>query len=299
MTVRRILAMISAAVVLLAIAAATFVLANREVATTAAVQAMVATATVVPPTPTTVPTPLPEPTVAPTATAEPIEVEPAVLVEIPADLISTPTPTSPTSVPLPVLTRIPAEPRDGSVVYLTFDDGPDPTYTNQLLDVLAQFNAKATFFVIGNSVDAFPGTVQRIVAEGHALGNHTYRHRALPLLTADEIVQTLSATNNAIARATGTTSSCVRPPYASLNAASLEAIRNQGYAVSMWEVDSEDWRGGDSYAIASRVLRDTDLGNRVLFHDGPSNRAATVGAVREVLTVLSNRGVSFAALPSC
>lgn len=299
MTVRRLLAMISVAVVLLALAAASLVLADRD-ASTAAVEAMVvATADVVPATPSPVPTAVPEPTAAPTATPEPIDVEPAVLVEIPADLISTPTPTSPTSVPLPVLTRIPAEPRDGSVVYLTFDDGPDPKYTNQLLDLLAQFNAKATFFVIGNSVDAFPGTVQRIVAEGHALGNHTYRHQALPLLTSEEIVQTLSATNNAIARATGVTSSCVRPPYASLNAATLDAIRGQGYAVSMWEVDSEDWRGGDSYAIASRVLRDTDLGNRVLFHDGPSNRAATVGAVREVLTVLSNRGVSFAALPSC
>lgn len=265
----------------------------------AALAAPTAEIVVATPSPAPMPTPIPEPTAVPTATPEPIAVEPAVMVEIPADLISTPTPTSPTSVPLPVLTRIPAEPRDGSVVYLTFDDGPDPKYTNELLDVLAQFNAKATFFVLGNSVDAFPGTVQRIAAEGHALGNHTYRHEALPLLSADEIVQTLSATNNAIARVTGTTSSCVRPPYGSLNPASLEAIRSQGYAVSMWEVDSEDWRGGDSYAIAARVLRDTDLGNRVLFHDGPSNRAATVGAVREVLTVLSNRGVTFAALPSC
>lgn len=298
--------MIAAAIVIFAFAGAALVLSGRgsssssgsAVAAMTAANANVAAATATPaPTATARPDPTPAPE--PTPTVEPAAVEPAVLVEIPADLISTPTPTSPTSVPLPVLTRIPAEPRDGSVVYLTFDDGPDPNYTNQLLDVLAQFNAKATFFVIGNSVDAYPGTVQRIVAEGHALGNHTYRHEALPLLSADEIVQTLSATNNAIARATGLTSSCVRPPYASLNTATLEAIRGQGYAVSMWEVDSEDWRGGSSYEIASRVLRDTDLGSRVLFHDGPSNRAATVAAVREVLTVLSNRGVSFAPLASC
>lgn len=297
MTKRQLAVITAVAVVLLIASLLSVVFARRGETATSNVEVAAAVATAVPTV--AVSTPTPEPTVAPTATPLPVEVEPAVLVTIPADLISTPTPSEPTSVPLPALTRIPAEPRDNSVVYLTFDDGPDPTYTNQLLDLLGQYNAKATFFVIGNSVDAYPGTVARIAAEGHALGNHTYNHEALPLLEAQDVVATLSATNNAIARVTGRTSRCVRPPYASLNEPTLALLREQGFAVSMWEVDSQDWRGGDSYSIASRVLSDTKLGHRILFHDGPSNRAATVGAVAEVLRILSTRGVQFHALPTC
>lgn len=296
MTKRQLAAITAVAIVLLVASVLGFALAERP--TDVAAETEVASAKVTP-QPVLTPTPSPEPTVVPTVTPTPVEVEPAVLVTIPADLISTPTPSEPTSVPLPALTRIPAEPRDNSVVYLTFDDGPDPKYTNQLLDLLAQYNAKATFFVIGNSVDAYPATVARIAAEGHALGNHTYNHEALPLLGAEEVVATLSATNNAIARATGRSSRCVRPPYASLNQPTLDLLRQQGFAVSMWEVDSQDWRGGDSYTIASQVLRDTKLGHRILFHDGPANRAATVGAVAEVLKILSTRGVQFQALPTC
>ena len=244
------------------------------------------------------PEPIPEPTVDLAADVVEAVVEPPALVEIPADLIATPTPDSPTVVPLPFLTNIPAVPRDGSVVYLTFDDGPDPVYTNQVLDVLARYNAKATFFVIGNSVDAYPGVVQRMIAEGHTVGNHTYYHEALPLQEPDHIAQTLGATNAAIARAVGLTTDCLRPPYGAMDQATFDLVRAQGFTVHMWEVDSEDWKTNDAYTIASSVLADTDLGDRVLFHDGPSNRAATVAALDSILEVLTNRGVNFQPL-SC
>lgn len=237
---------------------------------------------------------------APQTTAPlPLPVDPPAWIEIPADLIATPTPTSPTPVPLPMLTNIPASPRDGSVVYLTFDDGPDPTYTNQILDVLARYGARATFFVLGSSVDAHPATAQRIAAEGHALGNHTYYHEALPLQTTDHVLQTVAATNSAIARVNGRGSSCLRPPYGSMDQRTFDLLAQNGYSISMWEVDSRDWETNDSYAIAAGVLRDTGLGNRVLFHDGPTNRAATVTAVASVLEVLSARGVQFHPLPGC
>jgi len=197
-----------------------------------------------------------------------------------------------------MLTNIPSTPRDGSVVYLTFDDGPNPLYTNQILDLLARYNARATFFVIGNSVDAYPGVVQRIVAEGHALGNHTYWHEALPNVSQDVVAQTLGATDSALIRAVGRPSSCLRPPYGALDQPTFNQIAGLGYTVHMWEVDSEDWKTPDGYAIAANVLSSTSLGDRVLFHDGPTNRASTVAAVESVLEVLSNRGVTFEAL-SC
>jgi len=238
-----------------------------------------------------------EPVPQPTLIVDPTPIAPPAWIQIPDDLIATPTPVSSASTPLPMLTNITSAPRDGSAVYLTFDDGPHPTYTIQILDLLARYNAKATFFVLGEAVERNPQIVQRIVAEGHSLGNHTYFHEALPRETDDVVVQTLSATNNAIARATGRTSTCMRPPYGSLDDRTLQIVRNQGYSVSMWEVDSSDWKYSDAYTIAAGVLRDTNLGNRVLFHDGPSNRAATVAALESVLSVLSQRGVTFAALP--
>ena len=306
MTVRRLLALTLVATLVLAATMVTWVLSRPStdqvlgsgLAPAAAVAGAASTPTPAVPSSTEALPPetlTPEPIAEPTATepAAIIAAEPPDLVEIPADLISTPTPESPTAVPLPFLTNIPAVPRDGSVVYLTFDDGPDPIYTNQVLDVLARYDAKATFFVLGNSVDAYPGVVQRMVNEGHTLGNHTYYHEALPLEEPDYITQTLGATNAAIARAVGLTSSCVRPPYGAMDQATFELVRSQGFTVQMWEVDSEDWKLNDSYAIASNVLSATNLGDRVLFHDGPSNRAATVAALESVLQVLSNRGVKF------
>jgi len=254
-----------------------------------------ATVDVLGPTPTTAP---PSPTPLGAATLRRFaETEAPTWVEIPPELIVTPTPDAPTPVPLPFLTNIPPIPRDGGVLYLTFDDGPDPTYTNRILDILARYGAKATFFVLGSSVDGYPGVVQRIVAEGHALGNHTYRHEALPLETAERALQTLEATNAALARAVGRTTTCIRPPYGALDRAGYDLLTANGYTVHMWDVDSEDYRINDPYQIASKVLSSASLGDRVLLHDGPSNRAATALALESILDVLTTRGVQFHALP--
>jgi len=303
MTTRRLAVLTLWALSLFALAAAFAIQANASTSTNIADLSelevaidpvIVATPDPAAPEPVETTTPAPEPTLIVNATP----VAPPTWVEIPSDLIATPTPEHAAhDVPLPILTNIASAPRDDSVVYLTFDDGPDPVYTNQMLDVLARYNAKATFFVLGSAVDTFPGVVQRIVAEGHALGNHTYYHEALPRESNENIIQTLSSTNNAIARATGRTTTCMRPPYGALDERSYQTITSQGYSVSMWEVDSNDWKLSDGYTIAAGVLQSTNLGDRVLFHDGPAHRAATVSALDSVLSVLSNRGVQFRPLP--
>lgn len=299
MTIYRLLQVTVLAACLLAASFAAFVLLNRPTTASAAsnpttVSASPESASSAPVTPAATPDALP--------TAAPVDVidaAPPALVAIPDDLIAEPTPAPGTNAgPLPVFRGIPEAPRNGDVVYLTFDDGPDPTYTNQVLDVLAHYDARATFFVLGSLVDAHPGVAQRMVDEGHALGNHTYFHEALPRESPDAIRETLSSTNAAIERATGTTTSCMRPPYGSLDQASFDIVSAQGFNVHLWDVDSEDWRTNDTYTIASQVLATTDLGDRVLFHDGPTNRAATVAALESVLDVLSARGVQFQAL-SC
>ncbi|MEM7096477.1 MAG: polysaccharide deacetylase family protein [Actinomycetota bacterium] len=298
MTVRRLLVATVLALVFLGVAATLYLRSDRTDSAVAIDSSAAGDGsendTSLAPDPSPIATPEPTTSAATISSIE--EIAPPALVEIPADLVSTPTPDSPTVVPLPFLTNIPAVPRDGSVVYLTFDDGPDPVYTNQVLDVLARYDAKATFFVLGSSVDAHPGIVQRMIAEGHTVGNHTYYHEALPLQEDDYILQTLGATNAAIARAVGFTTTCLRPPYGALDQTTFDFVRANGFNVHMWDVDSEDWQLNDGYAIASNVLSNVELGDRVLFHDGPNNRTATVAALESVLDVLSNRGVRFQAL---
>ena len=94
-------------------------------------------------------------------------------------------------------------PRDRRVVALTFDDGPDPVRTPALLDALAELEAPATFFVLGDVVDAHADVVRRIAREGHELGNHTYCHRYLPLASSRSVERELEATDRAVERATG------------------------------------------------------------------------------------------------
>lgn len=294
MTIRRLAVLAAVALAFLAAAVALAIAADRAPSGTD-----VTTLGPAPAEPAVRPEPTPMPTATPSPTPTPVAapVEPPSLIAIPEDLIATPTPDGASAAELPVLSTIPNTPRDRTVVYLTFDDGPDPIYTNQVLDVLARYNAKATFFVIGVSVDAYPAVAQRIAAEGHTFGNHTYLHEALPLESPERVMETLGATNAALNRATGTGSSCVRPPYGSLDEATFQTIRNQGYTVHMWDVDSEDWRSNDSAAIADLVLSTLSLGDRVLFHDGPSNRVATVDALETVLASLAPHGVQFHALP--
>jgi len=226
-----------------------------------------------------------------------VQATPPAWIEIPAELLHAPEPVVSDTTPLPMLTSIATAPRNSAAGYLTFDDGPNPVHTPQILDILARYNAKATFFVLGSQVDAHPEILQRIINEGHAVGNHTYRHEALPRESNEVVIETLTSTNAALARAIGRTSTCMRPPYGALDERTYGLVQSQGFTVSMWEVDSDDWKHTDAYTIAAGVLRDTDLGDRVLMHDGPANRGPTVAALESVLSVLSQRGVTFAALP--
>ncbi len=180
------------------------------------------------------------------------------------------------------------------VVYLSFDDGPRPIYTSQILTALRQYGAKATFFMVGKSVKAHPSLVREVRARGHAIGNHTYTHPDLTKLTRTEITTELAKTDALLGWRR-----CLRPPYGALNANVRSVAAARGQRIVLWTLDPRDWSRPGTTVIVNRVVKNVRSGSVVLFHDGGGNRRQTVEAVRQILPWLARNGYVTKTLPSC
>lgn len=179
----------------------------------------------------------------------------------------------------------------GNYIAMTFDDGPHPQNTPRLLDMLRARNIKATFYVIGRSVDLYPQVVRRTVAEGHEIGNHSHTHRLLSKLSDDEIRKELSSCRDAVARAAGVQPRTMRPPYGGLLQRQREFVHAEyGYPVILWSVDPLDWKRPGAGVISSRILAGASSGGIVLSHD---LHGQTVDAMPATLDGLLNRGFKF------
>ncbi len=176
--------------------------------------------------------------------------------------------------------------RDRRRVALTFDDGPDPDHTPRVLDMLAALGLKATFFVVGSKVDAYPDLVARIVREGHELGNHTYHHRYLPLTRSRTVADELARTDAAIARATGgLVPRLARPPYGGRSPRTVKAFAAAGKQLVLWDVNSFDWKGKPADQVADRVLSRVRPGSIILLHDVCPETPEAVRQIAEGLRV--------------
>jgi len=179
----------------------------------------------------------------------------------------------------------------GNYVAMTFDDGPHPQNTPRLLDMLRARNIKATFYVIGRSVDLYPQIVRRTVAEGHEMGNHSQTHRLLSKLSDAEVRSELSRCRDAIGRAAGVRPRTMRPPYGGLLQRQRElAYHEFGYPTILWSVDPLDWKRPGPSVVASRIKAGASSGGIILAHDLHSQ---TVDAMPAALDGLLRRGFKF------
>lgn len=179
----------------------------------------------------------------------------------------------------------------GNYVAMTFDDGPHPQNTPRLLDMLRARNIKATFYVIGRSVDLYPQIVRRTVAEGHEMGNHTQTHRLLSKLSDSEVRTELTRCRDAIGRAAGVQPRTMRPPYGGLLQRQREMVYNEfGYPTVLWSVDPLDWKRPGPSVVASRINSGASSGGIILAHD---LHAQTVDAMPAALDGLLRRGFKF------
>jgi poly-beta-1,6 N-acetyl-D-glucosamine synthase len=188
----------------------------------------------------------------------------------------------------------------GLVVALTFDDGPDPTWTPQVLAVLRRHRVPATFFVVGSRVTAHPGLVRAELATGAEIGSHTFAHADVTGLSGWRTSLELSLTQTALAGAAGIHTGLFRPPYSSTpdavrgpNLAAYRRVGGRGYLVVLSDRDSEDWRRPGVGQVLANATPAPGAGGIVLFHDGGGNRAQTVLAVDLLITNLQAKGYTF------
>ena len=164
----------------------------------------------------------------------------------------------------PALVRGPA---DGKRIALTFDDGPSPPYTGQVLDILQAHKVRATFFVCGKDVEQHPETLRRIYSDGHTIGNHTWAHPYLYFLGRTEIAEEIDRTQSAIYQATGFKPRLFRPPYGGRWFGLYPALRKRGMRLVQWSVSGDDWKL-EAHAIVTAVRAGLRPGAVILLHDG-------------------------------
>ena len=184
-------------------------------------------------------------------------------------------------VALPV--TAPAEPM---YLALTFDDGPSPQYTPRLLDGLKQRGVHATFFLIGQQVQDYPELVQRIRAEGHQIGNHTYDHAPLDRLSCGEAMADLSRCDGVLQELAGEGTYWVRPPYGFITEEELAAWSTP---MLYWSVDTCDWECRDVQKVFAAICQARD-GDVILLHDC---YGTSVEAALQAIDCLSEQGVEF------
>jgi peptidoglycan/xylan/chitin deacetylase (PgdA/CDA1 family) len=188
------------------------------------------------------------------------------------------------------------------VLYLTFDDGPHRTYTPQILDTLVQYDARATFFVLGKQVSSASDVVGDCFARGNYQANHTYSHADLTTLGQTAFDDEANKTYTAIQDATAGQDQgrnkllCLRPPYGASNGTVASYAAALGYELVLWDLDPQDWRQPGADQIAQHIIDNARPGAIVLMHDGGGHREQTVAALKTVLSTLSEQGYRFEAL---
>jgi peptidoglycan/xylan/chitin deacetylase (PgdA/CDA1 family) len=205
----------------------------------------------------------------------------------------------------PLLESLPyTTPEGNPIVYLTFDDGPNAAgpnggFTEEMLALLKQYNAHATFFNVGKSVSAWPELVRDVATAGHYVADHTWDHSDLAGMTKEEFIAEAERTKQAILQAAGDLFTLdkdvryLRPPYGSTDAATRQYAAELGYTIVMWDVDPQDWRRPGAEAISDHILSHIFPGAIVLMHDGGGDRSQSVAALEIILRELSAKGYQF------
>lgn len=171
-------------------------------------------------------------------------------------------------------------------IAITFDDGPSP-YTDELLDILKKHDVKATFYLVGNRVAYYPDEVQRMVNEGHALGNHTWDHTYLKKLSDEKKLELIEKTDDAVYELTGQKTTTIRPPGGKWDR-SIKTFADK--PVVFWSVDPEDWKYRDTDVVVKNIMNYTKKGSIILLHD---LYPTSVKAADIVIGRLKEKGYTF------
>ncbi|EOT24533.1 hypothetical protein C805_02745 [Eubacterium sp. 14-2] len=172
-------------------------------------------------------------------------------------------------------------------IALTFDDGPHPQYTPEMLEALKERNVKATFFLLGEEVEKYPEIVKQIQEEGHLIGNHSYKHEQLSKLPMEQACSQVTRTNELIYAITGVYPSYLRPPFGDWH----EKLDGEVNMVEvLWDVDTLDWSSQNHSNIVNRAMKNLHENDIILMHDGYET---SVTAAMEIIDTLQSQGYEF------
>lgn len=179
---------------------------------------------------------------------------------------------------------------NGKYVALTFDDGPCSKVTPKILETLQEFDAVATFFMLGSQVEYYPALARKVADNGHEIANHTQNHKDLTMLHPSVIRQEIAISSQKIYEATGRVPHLVRPPYGAYNETVIQIAGENQESIILWSVDSLDWKSRNAKAVNDKILNSITPGSIVLMHD---IHPSTADALPELLSILKEKGYEF------
>ncbi len=190
-------------------------------------------------------------------------------------------------------------PTNEKVVALTYDDGPHPVYTRQILDILDKYHVKATFFMIGNLMDKYPDIVKEVLKRGHVIANHTYTHPSnIESNTSAQVIRELDQCEQVIEKMTGGRANFFRPPRGLIDSTVFSIAQDEGYQTILWTVSADHHDAPTPELMAERVLKLNRPGGIILAHDGSfPTRWKDVAATPLIIERLQKQGYRFVTIP--
>ncbi|VBB06821.1 polysaccharide deacetylase [Lucifera butyrica] len=182
-------------------------------------------------------------------------------------------------------------PTTHKVLALTFDDGPYPGTTENLLTVLKEKHVRGTFFVLGSNAERYPQLLAEIVANGHEVASHSYTHRFINRLSKNEFEQEIVKAENAISRI-APKPTLFRPPGGGYNDRMVSELAKRGYTTVLWSIDPRDWEGRGVEQIVNTVVKEAAPGGIILLHEGKCAKS-TAAAVEILIDRLREKGYEF------
>lgn len=183
--------------------------------------------------------------------------------------------------------------REKKLIAITFDDGPHPKETSQVLDVLKKYNVKATFFIAGKHAGWYKEPLIRASKEGHEIGNHTFNHPDISNLTSNQIEEEIVKCEDILKKVTGKKPTLFRPPFGSYREDDLvEIAKKHDYKIVLWTgVDVKDWKNPGANSIADKIINKVESGDIILLHDYATDN--TVEALDMFIPKMMEKGFKF------
>lgn len=178
-------------------------------------------------------------------------------------------------------------------IALTFDDGPHPKYTRKILDILKKYDIKATFFVIGQNIEYYPGILEEIIDEGHEIGNHTYNHKHTKQLNESDFDREVKSCDKIVEEVCNYKIKLFRPPEGFVDSKVKQVADELEYSIILWNIDTRDWAHSTPAEIERNVLTNVTAGDIILMHDYTSGKNTTIEALERIIPKLLSEGYKF------